>query len=226
MVHWEVNPVELRKYVPRELEIRTFNGKAYIGAVALNMQTGSFTALGDLVSQFPLYSSFGQLNFRTYVSHRGRPGVYFFNIFANHRMTAIVGEKLFGLPYVHSKIERSYQGKKLQFKVSSPGKVTYSVKGEALSKPSLYPSNGLVGFLTENVLYFQIKRFPGRTCVHTGELSHRPWLLSEASVQVEHLGFFKSRNIHLNMKQLPAALYSHYIDVDFYAPEKSCYRVP
>lgn len=226
MVHWEVSPKDLRKYIPPELEIRTFDGKAYIGAVALNMQTGSFTAFGDLISQFPLYSSFGQLNFRTYVSYRGKPGVHFFNLFANHKLTTIVGQNLFGLPYVNSKIQREYDGKKLSFKVTSGNKAVYSVKGAALTKPRLYPSNGLVGFLTENDLYFQIQKLPGKTCVYTGELSHRPWLLSEASAQVDVLGFFKNKNIYLEMKQLPTSLYSHYIEVDFFAPQKFCYRVP
>lgn len=219
MVHWEVPAVQLRPHIPKELEILTFKGKAYVGAVALDMVSGNFVRFGDVVSEIPLYRSFGQLNLRTYVKYKGKTGVHFFNLFANHLTTVATGNLVFGLPYQHAKIQRSLNHGIRDFNVAK----VYRAKAVTDHQLVKIEKGSLEYFLTEHTLYFQVSKTLFKTCIHTGELWHKPWELSSVKVPVKELNYFRLKGIPLEMKPLATGLYSQDMDVYFYAPKKTCY---
>lgn len=219
MVHWEVPVDQLRAHVPKELEILTYKGKAYVGAVALDMVSGNFVRFGDVVSEIPLYRSFGQLNLRTYVRYKGKAGVHFFNLFANHLTTVATGNLVFGLPYQHAKIKRSLNAGIRDFSVDK----IYRAKAITDHRIVNIERGSLEHFLTDHTLYFQVSKNLFKTCIHTGELWHKPWELSAVSVPVKELNYFREKGIALQMKPLETGLYSQDMDVYFYAPKKTCY---
>ena len=73
--HWPYAVEELRRLVPRELEIDTFDGQGWVSITPfrLRMRPRGLSGIGR-VWTFP------ELNCRTYVSHGGRGGIYFFSL--------------------------------------------------------------------------------------------------------------------------------------------------
>jgi hypothetical protein len=79
--HWPLPPAALRPLVPAALGLDTLDGDAWVGIVPFRM---AGFALRGRVSP-PGTSDFLELNVRTYVTFRGRPGVYFFSLDAASR---------------------------------------------------------------------------------------------------------------------------------------------
>jgi hypothetical protein len=75
-MHWPVHPAVLRPYIPRILELETFDGTAWLGITPFRMQG----ARPRLVPPLPGVSVFPELNVRTYVTAEGKPGVWFFSL--------------------------------------------------------------------------------------------------------------------------------------------------
>jgi uncharacterized protein len=92
--HWTVPLEMVRRAVPRALDIDTFEGRAYIGLVAFQVQ-----ALGPRWIPRGLGLAFLETNVRTYVRLGDQAGVYFFSLDAAS-LLAVVGARVgFGLPY-------------------------------------------------------------------------------------------------------------------------------
>ncbi len=100
-VHWPVPASSIREHVPPELEIDTFKGWAWIGIVPFQVKN----MRGRYIPSLPFFSSYMEVNVRTYVKFGERSGVYFFSLDANH-LLAVTGAKLvFGLAYKQAKIQ-------------------------------------------------------------------------------------------------------------------------
>ena len=95
-LHWRYQPDEIRCRLPRQLELDTFDGSAWVGLTPFLLQ--------DLHPPFlpalPWISHFPEMNVRTYVrGPDGEPGVWFFTLEAD-RIAAVAGARLaYGLPY-------------------------------------------------------------------------------------------------------------------------------
>src|SRR6478736_184531 len=74
--HWRIRLDVMRPLVPRELEIDTFDGSAWIGVVPFRMSAVRMRGLPPV----PGASAFPELNVRTYVRYGGRAGVWFFSL--------------------------------------------------------------------------------------------------------------------------------------------------
>ena len=64
-LHWQVELSELKKFVPKELEIDLFDGKPWVSVVAFTMEK----IRPKNLPSFPPISNFHFINIRTYV-HR------------------------------------------------------------------------------------------------------------------------------------------------------------
>lgn len=93
--HWPMPAERVRPLVPDALELETFGGDAWVALTPFrlaNLRVRGLPKLGDT-------SEFLEMNFRTYVSRRGVPGVLFFSLDASSR-TAVRGARaLYRLPY-------------------------------------------------------------------------------------------------------------------------------
>ncbi|MFB6281461.1 MAG: YqjF family protein, partial [Haloferacaceae archaeon] len=99
-VHWPVDPDALAERVPDPLVPETFDGSAWVSALALENRVSP----GSAALPAPLRRRFPQLNLRTYVALDGDPGVYFLSLDAGGRLPAAVGRRLFGLPFRHARV--------------------------------------------------------------------------------------------------------------------------
>ncbi len=99
--HWAVPPHVLAPWIVAPLELHTFDGSAWLGVVPFRMENVGprGVALPRVVSAFP------EINVRTYVTHRDKPGVWFFSLDATSRLAVVLGRTIFRLPYFLAHIE-------------------------------------------------------------------------------------------------------------------------
>ncbi|MFC4358641.1 YqjF family protein [Halobium salinum] len=113
-VHWPVAPDAVRSLVPDALELDTYDGSAWVSALALEvvsvgpgsvapgpLSADPLAALGRVAGGFP------QLVFRTYVRLDDEPGIYFLSVDTGSRAAATVGRRAFGLPFHGARMRRT-----------------------------------------------------------------------------------------------------------------------
>jgi len=97
-IHYEVDPQRLQRDVPFALDLR--NGRAYLSLVAFTMRNMRPRVGGPLTRWlFKPIGTHDFLNVRTYVRHRGEPGIYFLAEWLSNRWSVKIGPHTFGLPY-------------------------------------------------------------------------------------------------------------------------------
>ena len=170
----------LRPHIPAELEIETFEGKAWLGVVPFRMSGVRL----HWTPAVPWLSAFPELNVRTYVSAQGKSGVWFFSLDAANLVAVAAARLFFHLPYFRARMacrdvdgwiqyqsERTHSG-------ASPAvfEARYRRAGEAFEPPR----GTLAHFLTERYCLYSAGS-GGR--VYRGEIHHPPWLLQPAEAQ-------------------------------------------
>jgi hypothetical protein len=94
-LHWETDPGAARDRLPPGVDLDLFDGRAYVGLVALTMDVA---LLGRV--PLPYVGSFPELNVRLYtVDRQGRRGISFCSMDAGRRLPAVAGRWVYGLPY-------------------------------------------------------------------------------------------------------------------------------
>ena len=94
-LHWPVSPDALREHIPSELELDLYDNRAWIGYVFFRVKGNR----PRLIPPMPGMSSYLELNVRTYVTYKGRAGVHFFNLDANHSLIVKLTTLGHFLPY-------------------------------------------------------------------------------------------------------------------------------
>ena len=100
-VHYRVSSREIRELIPAQLHIQEFDGSAWLGLVPFRMTGVMRRPLPDI----PLFSSFPELNLRTYVEFEGKPGVWFFSLDAASWPVVFGGRRIYGLPYFSARMQ-------------------------------------------------------------------------------------------------------------------------
>ncbi|MGC3957878.1 MAG: DUF2071 domain-containing protein [Verrucomicrobiota bacterium] len=109
MLHFEVEAKALQREVPFELDL--YGGRAFITLVAFtmeNMRPRLGGKLGALLFQPIATHDF--LNVRTYVRHRGEPGIHFLAEWLSSWLAVQLGPRTFSLPYRHGHIRYEHDG--------------------------------------------------------------------------------------------------------------------
>ncbi|MBV7441585.1 DUF2071 domain-containing protein [Weeksellaceae bacterium TAE3-ERU29] len=102
-LHWQVELLELQKFVPDELEIDLFDGKAWVSVVAFTMEK----IRPRYLPSFSPISNFDEINIRTYVKANGKSGVYFLSIEGGKKLSCQISKAISELPYRYSKTKRT-----------------------------------------------------------------------------------------------------------------------
>jgi len=175
--HWAVPAQALRRLLPATLELDLFNQQAWIGIVPFVMTNVRLRGTPAI----PSFSTFPELNVRTYVTANGKPGVWFFSLDAANRIAVELARLSFHLPYFHGRMQAKsgsagiiYSSRRTDRRGGDEQlEVTYGASG-----PSFEAKHGtLEYFLTERYcLYAQ--RSDGELL--RGEIHHPPWKLQHA----------------------------------------------
>jgi uncharacterized protein len=167
----------MRIRLPRELELDTFDGQAWLGIVPFRMSGVRLRGLPRL----PGLSAFPELNVRTYVRHGTRPGVWFFSLDAANRLAVAGARAWFRLPYFRARMSCSRAGEDVIYASTrthpgAPGAALagrYGPRGETASpRPGTHEH-----WLTERYCLYARSR-PGS--LWRAEIHHAPWRLQAA----------------------------------------------
>ncbi len=185
-MHWPVPETVLRPLIPPVLRIDTFDGSAWLGATPFGMERTRPRFLPAVA----WLSSFPELNLRTYVTHGGKPGIWFFSLDAKNPLAVRLARATFGLPYFDAdmfcKVSRSevrYRSVRTHRR-APPAEFAASyrpVGGTFNSRPGT-----LEHFLTERYCLYSAG-VNGERRVRRGDIHHMPWPLQPAEAGVEAL---------------------------------------
>ena len=179
---------QLRQYVPEPLEIDTFDGQAYVALVPFRMHEVAKRPLPPLVGT----SSFPELNIRTYVRYKNRPGVWFLSLDASNPLVVWTARTFFHLPYFWARMQMALcDDATVQFRTvrrpnqyGQPTDQTCEFLGSygPSSAPRLATPGSLEHFLTERYCLYAETTQGVLRCI---DVHHAPWPLSDAHATIE-----------------------------------------
>lgn len=189
--HWPLPAAQLRPLIPPQLELETFDGTAWIGLTPF--------LLADLhprlLPPLPGLSTFPEMNLRTYVRVRERPGIFFFSLDAASRFAVIAARTFYRLPYhfAEMSIQRNgdefrYHSRRVENGAAFEGR--YRPTGD----PAVAPRESIEAFLVERYALYTVLR-SGR--VLRGDIHHLPWPLQTAEADIEHVSVPAAHGIQL-----------------------------
>jgi len=212
--HWPMDPDALRAVVPPALEIDTFEGQAWIGVVPFTMANVGPRG----VPAFPRYGTFPELNVRTYVRHRGRPGVWFLSLDAMS-WPAVRGARLvFHLPYVHARMRSRRDGDLVRYGSLRDDPDRPAARFEATYRPTGPVTPAAPGtfdaWATNRMRLFSADR-GGR--IWRAEIDHPRWPLQPAEGEVDAAELVAIHGLSLP-GLAPRLLFAERLEVHGWAP--------
>jgi len=174
-IHWEVDPDWMRRQLPKELELDLFDGKAWIGIVPFDMS--GVTRRGFPAPRW--ICDFPEINVRTYVRYRDKPGVWFFSLDVPSSITAWMARTFYYLTYFKAEMSISPQGKGFVYRHQrNPYRFVASYEGH--EKVSCSPDSFEIWATERYCLYSQA---PSGS-LYRAEVHHPKWPLQRATVTV------------------------------------------
>jgi uncharacterized protein YqjF (DUF2071 family) len=182
-MHFEVPAAALQRDLPFELDLH--EGKAYVSLVAFTMR-GMRPCRGGKISEwlFKPIATNDFLNLRTYVRHRGEPGIYFLTEWMNNRISVRLGPWTFGLPYRfgETNYQHWHESGELKGIVRELGSgLSFKYEAEPLAAELLpCPAGSLDEFLLERYTAFTAHGRSRRFF----RIWHSPWLQQPVRVSI------------------------------------------
>jgi len=173
-LHYEVDLNQLKKFVPEELEIDLFEGKAWVSVVAFTMEK----IRPKNLPSFPPIPDFDEINIRTYVKSNNKTGVYFLSIEGGTSLSCKLAKGISDLPYRFSKMNREpnrYQSLNKEFEDQLD--IAFSIGTEVKEKSPLDL------WLTERYALFQ----DTTDYLNEFEIHHVEWPIRE--LELNHFIF-------------------------------------
>lgn len=175
MLNYEVNPSLLQKYVPRGVELDTFEGRTFVSVVGfrfLRTKLWGFLAV-------PFHSNFDEVNLRFYVRRREggeiRRGVVFIRELVPRAAIAAVARIIYGEKYdscaMQHQIRIAETGISAAYQWNFEGR-GFRLSAEAGGSPSEVAAGSLENFITEH--YWGYSSRTKGTCFEY-RVSHIAW---------------------------------------------------
>jgi uncharacterized protein len=178
--HWPVAVRALREHVPPGVDLDLFDGEAWLGVVPFRMTNVAPRGVPNI----PFVSAFNELNVRTYVTHGGKPGVFFFSLDADSQLAVTTARTLFGLPYYAAEMKCEAEGEGVRYASRRTSGDAPAVFGGAYRPvgPVEEPRPGtLEYFLTERYCLYTVD---DRHTARRLEIHHPRWPLQPAEAEI------------------------------------------
>ena len=216
LLHWPVETEALRRAVPEELPLETFEGRAWLTITPLFIRASRPRFVPPL---YP-WASFPELNLRTYTTVGGKPGVYFLSLDCASAVAVAAARAIYRLPYrLASMSMRREDGRTVvRSRRIGPGPlpariaVAYKPVGEPVG-----PAPGsLDHWLLERYCCYGVDRLLG---VLRTEIQHPPWRVQGAEVELRENTLASAHGLPLHGE--PLAHLCRRQDVLFWAPRRA-----
>lgn len=177
-IHWPVPVNVLRPLVPPQLSIDIFEGEAWVGVVPFTM----WGVRPYFTPPVPGLNSFHELNVRTYVHHRGVPGVWFLSLDINSHVGRWGGRQFFFLPYHSAEISLRQEGRSIRYRSrrtsADAPRAAFDAAWEIGGALPQAEPDSLEFFLTERYCLYSMQDEQLYRC----RVFHRPWPLRAATL--------------------------------------------
>lgn len=207
--HWRIDPAQLRRIVPAELEIDTFDGSGWVAVAPFMISNIRWRGLPHV----PGAAAFPEINVRTYVIAGGKPGVFFFSLDAASRLAVEGARMTFGLPYFlcDARIDPVQEGIHYRSTRTDPRGAPATFHGEY--RPTSTVFNAQPGsfeyYLTERYCLYSL-RWGGS--IWRSEIDHAPWPLQTAEADFRINTMARAAGLNLP-EQEPVLHFARYLDV-------------
>ena len=192
--HWPIEKQAVVSSLPSNLELDTFDGQAWIGVVPFRMSG----VRPRCVPNLPWFSTFPELNVRTYVTVDGKPGVWFYSLDATQPVAVRAARRFFHLPYVDAQIRiveeedwLSYDSRRTD---SHAPPAELAVRYRPLGSPYNSRPGSLEAWLTERYCLYAADR-AGR--LYRSDVHHARWPLQRAEAEIERNTMAEAADIEL-----------------------------
>lgn len=178
--HWRIDATVLRPLIPTTLGIDTFQNEAWIGVVPFRMSGVRLRATPAL----PILSAFPELNVRTYVTHGGKPGVWFFSLDAANTIAVTVARAWFHLPYFNARMRCGPRNGWIEYSSER----THRGAPKANLQMRYRPTGGIFRAQPGSIEHFLTERYclyaaDANGNISRGEIQHAPWSLQPAQAE-------------------------------------------
>lgn len=213
-IHYEVDAEDLEARLPAGLSVDLFDGKAWVGLIPFRMAGVTRRQLPDMGP----FSTFPELNLRTYVEVEGKPGVWFFSLDADSLPMVGGGRLLYRLPYFWAGMNHEWKD----------GWCCFESKrhfGRAAFKARYRPNGQVFQARAGSFAYWSSERY----CLYSKsagnrisrvEVHHAPWPLQPAEVEIEHSNILESAGFEV-LSPHPLCLFSRGVEVISYPQTES-----
>jgi uncharacterized protein len=191
--HWPIDSNLMRPLVPSALELHTFNQQCWIAITPFHMS-------GIRARWMPLLpglSAFPELNVRTYVTHGGKPGVYFFSLDAGSQIAAWLARKTYHLPYFHARMSSVDREGWIHYHSLRDSGAELKGKFRPTTPVQLRNIGTIEHWLTERYCLYATHH----NRVYRAEIHHEPWPLQDAECEFSANSMAVSAGIQLPRTQ-------------------------
>lgn len=215
-LHWPIEPRLLRPAVPEQLDLDIFGGTAWLAIVPFWMTGIRLRWMPPI----PWASGFPELNVRTYVRHRDRPGVYFMSLDAPHRLLSAIARRWFHLPYVGANVSIERGPEWIAFQSRRRGPASARTSFEVRYRPNGPPREAS----TDAISQWMVERYRLYTTdrsdrVWSADIHHRVWSLQPAAVELSANTLPAAHGLAV-LDRFVTAHYAKYMEVLVWSPRQ------
>lgn len=199
--HWRVAPEALGPLVPAQLELDLWDGSAWVGITPFCMTDVRPRGLPPV----PGFSTFPQVDLRTYVRHAGRPGVFYIELQAPSELAVWGARTFYHMAYSSCEVHGEIDG----------DRITVRSRRESEGEPVLWnsthwPASGEFEPRPGTIEEFLIDRWTMFTVdtkqkLHRVEIHRLPWPITAAEVEIRSNTLARAHGLDLEAK--PESLY-------------------
>src|SRR5262245_19798563 len=181
-IHFRVDPGNLQRHVPFELDL--FDGDADVSLVSCpqaRLRPARLGRVGQMLSTPLACHEF--LNLRTYVRHQGEPGIYFLAEWIPKYLAAMLGPRLYGLPYRLGRLNYRCQHAMECFSGAvSAGGLHFAYQGGWQRQAGFAQAarGSVAEFLVERYIAWTHRLNVSRRF----DVAHQPWAIAPADVHI------------------------------------------
>jgi uncharacterized protein len=213
-IHLRVATEKIRALLPAGVRLQEFDGTAWVGLVPFRMAGVMRRPLPDI----PHFSSFPELNLRTYVEVGKKSGVWFFSLDADSWPVVFGGRHIYGLPYFPATMQLERDDSWFSFRsVRRAGSVRFVARYRPVDEVFFAEPGTFEHWATERYCLYS---FSDRRGIARVEVHHAPWPLQRAEVAIEECSVLSSAGIS-PIEGGPICHFSTGVDVVSFATEKA-----
>lgn len=203
--HWPVPLSQLRPLVPSQLTLDAYNGQCWVAVAPFHMSG----IRGRSMPPIPGASRLPELNVRTYVTYKDKPGVYFFSLDAASRLAVWGARALYKLPYFFSRISVQRCDDWIYYRsLRTESPAEFRGRYRPVRPVELRAPGSLEHWLTERYCLYTV--CGGR--VFRCDIHHTRWPLQDAEAEIEVNSMATSAGITLS-PAIPLLHFSERLDV-------------